>query len=83
MIRLWNRKEVFVGFSIDKFNEVLDILNRNNIQYKYKIINRNHLKQQDIGTNWEDTKYSGVYYVYVHKKDYDNVRTLLGNSNII
>ena len=36
MIRLWNRKEVFVGFSIDKFNEVLDILNRNNIQYNFR-----------------------------------------------
>mgnify|MGYP001247372425 CR=1 FL=1 len=82
MLRFWNRKEVYVGSSLEKFNEVIDLLRRNRIQYKYKIINRNYFKEQGSSTNWEDMKYSGVYYIYVHKKDYDNACTLLQNSNI-
>ncbi|NLK98537.1 MAG: hypothetical protein GX272_10750 [Epulopiscium sp.] len=83
MINIWNRKEIFVGFSVKKFNEILDLLSRNKIQYKYKIINRTHPKLEGMDTNWEDMKYSGVYYIYVHKKDYESARAVLQSSNIL
>jgi hypothetical protein len=82
MIIFLNRKEIYVGFSPEKFYEVLDVLTRNGIQYRYKIITRFHPSEESLHIHWEDVKYSNVYYVYVHKKDYDKACTVLENLKI-
>ena len=42
MIFIWNRKEVFVGNSMQKFSEIKDALTVSRIKYSYKVVNRNN-----------------------------------------
>ncbi|MDU2489492.1 MAG: hypothetical protein E7D27_02725 [Clostridium celatum] len=35
MIFIWNRKEVYNGFSIDEFNKIKEILSVKGIQYDF------------------------------------------------
>lgn len=77
MITIWNQKEVFVGYSLQKFNEVRSLLDVNKIKYKYRVVNHNSAylfssRRARTGTFGENMEYSNMYYVYVHKKDYDN-----------
>lgn len=85
MIMIWNRKEVFVGNSLQKFTEVRDTLSSNEIKYKYKVVDStspsyfgssNRARTGTFGVNMDYTK---TYYIYVHKNDYDNAQALLRN----
>jgi len=78
---LWNQKEVFVGYSLQKFNEVCNVLSDNKIKYKYKIVNHNsegissgRVRSGTLGANMD---YSITYYVYVHKKDFETACSVL------
>jgi len=76
MIMIWNQKEVFLGYSLEKFNEVREILSANKIEYKYRIVNRNSAylfasRRARTGTFGENPSYSSAYYIYLHKKDYE------------
>lgn len=77
---IWNQKEVFMGYSLQKFNEVRDILVANKIKYKYRVVNHNRGSRRGrTGTFGENMDYSNTYYIYVHKRDYDNACTVLQN----
>ena len=85
MILMWNRKEVFVGHSLQRFNEARYTLSSNGIKYKYKVVDNtspsyfgssNRARTGTFGINMD---YSKTYYIYVHKNDYNNASTLLGN----
>ena len=67
MIRFWNRFEVYVGFSLKKFNEIRDILEANDIKYSYSVTNRYSHPNRNEG----HSNYSKMYYIYVNKKDKD------------
>ena len=79
-------KQVFSGYSLDKYNKVLDALANNDIKYNTDI------KNQDNGaigrgatrasSYVSDTSmnYSKIYCVSVKKKDYDKAVFLI-NSN--
>jgi len=41
MIALWNRKELYYGFSVDRFSNIRSILSQNGIKYDSRIVNRN------------------------------------------
>lgn len=82
MIMLWNRNEVYTGFSMKRFSEVRDILSLNGIKYTYKVVNRNNSSGFDsnrsrIGTLGEKSQLAYEYYVYVHKNDYDNAYSII------
>lgn len=83
MIMIWNRKEVFVGNSLQKFTEVRDTLSSNEI--KYKVVDSTSpsyfgsSKRARTGTFGVNMDYTKTYYIYVHKNDYDNVQALLRN----
>ena len=80
MIMIWDQKEVFVGYSLQKFDEVCQILALNKIDYKHRLINNdNSSRRARTGTFGEKMEYSITYYVYVHKKDYDNACAVLRN----
>ncbi|MFL0268072.1 hypothetical protein [Candidatus Clostridium radicumherbarum] len=84
MIMLWNQKEVFVGYSLQKFNEIRQILSANKIKYKYRLVNNSNdylfsSRGARTGTFGENMNYSITYYVYVHKKDYENACAILKN----
>ena len=75
---IWNQKEVFMGYSLQKFNEVRNILIENKIKYKYKVVNNMSNSRQSItGSFGESMNYTNIYYIYVHKKDYDDAGVAL------
>lgn len=73
MIMIWNRKEVFVGWSIEQFYEVRRALAENKIKYDFKVTNNNNSGsgRGHMGSFGENMRYSTTNYVYVHKKDFD------------
>lgn len=85
MIMIWNRREVFVGNSLQTFNEVRYKLSSNKIKYDYKIVDStspnffgssNRARTGTYGVNMDLTK---TYYIYVHKNDYDKAQVSLRN----
>ena len=76
MIFIWNRKEVYNGFSIDDFNRIKDILSEREIKYDFRTVNRTTSSAFDstrgrIGSMGENLKYSYEYYIYVNKDNYE------------
>lgn len=68
----WNRREVYMGFSMKKFNEVRDILLANNIKYDYRLINYNSGNvRARFGSFGQNPEFEYEYYLYVHKNDYE------------
>lgn len=87
MIMIWNRKEIFVGTSSQRFNEVRDILSSEGINYTYKVEDgnsssvfgtSNSARTGTLGINLALTK---TYYIYVHKKEYDKAGYVLRNQH--
>ena len=70
MIFIWNRKEVYNGFSIDYFRTV----NRTTSSAFDSTRGR-------IGSMGENLKYSYEYYIYVNKDNYDEAVFLINNYN--
>lgn len=78
----WNQKEVFVGNSMQKFSEIRYALSSNKIDYKYNIVNHESSMitgsiRSKAGSFGENIDYSNLYYVYVHKKDYEKACAIL------
>ena len=40
MIAFWNRKEVYMGYSMNECGEIRSILAANSIKFTYKVVNR-------------------------------------------
>lgn len=83
MIMIWNRKEVFVGNSLQRFNEVRYILSSNGIKYDYRVVDStspsyfgssSRARTGTLGINMDLAK---TYYLYVHKNDYDSAHALI------
>lgn len=71
MIMIWNRKEIFVGYSSQKFNEIRHTLSAYGIEYTYRLVDIHaNSTRGSIGTFGENLDYSITYYIYVHKRDY-------------
>jgi len=54
----WNRREVYVGTSIEKFDEIIGALITNKIKYKYTVSG---------GRGFITT--AQMRYIFIHKKD--------------
>ena len=85
MIMFWNQKEVFVGNGMKGFCETREALAVNKIKYKYRVINSSGgsffaSRRATLGDFGVDMADSNMYYVYVHKQDYDNARAVLRRS---
>jgi len=82
MIGFWNRREVFIGNSLQKFSETREMLEGNAIKYKYKVASDSHksafattrARTSSFGQNMD---FSRTYYIYVHKKDYEKASFIL------
>ncbi|MHC1683070.1 MAG: hypothetical protein AB6733_09000 [Clostridiaceae bacterium] len=71
MIMIWNRKELFMGYSLQKFSEIRHTLSVNGIKYTYRLVDiHNGSTRGSFGTFGENLDYSITYYIYVHKRDY-------------
>ncbi len=69
MIMLWNRKEVYNGFDIGQLARVRDTLSAANIRYIYKTV-----WQGGLRGGFSNLALSTIYYVYVHKRDFDRAQ---------
>ena len=72
MIAFWNRKEVFAGFDLGHLARVRDTLAAAGIRYFYKAVWHGGGRARNlIGSYGENPSFSSMYYVYVHKDDFD------------
>ncbi len=83
MITIFNRKEICVCKSMERFNEIRNILIKNNIKYTYRVMDRNSSnvvgsQRGRTGTFGQYMNASKTYYIYVHKNDYDDAMGLVG-----
>lgn len=82
MIMFWNQKEVFLGTSLQKFSEIRNLLTANKIGYKYKIVDqvgehRHGANRVRTGNSNINIEHSHLYYIYVHKKDYEKASDII------
>lgn len=83
MITVFNRREVYNGFSMQEQAKVRDILAQNGIRYYTRVVNP--VSPGGFGRTRGEMGYWGnnmdfmyEYYIYVHKKDYDKAKYLIG-----
>lgn len=77
MILFWNWREVYVGVSIQKFNEIRNLLRSQDIRYQTKTRDSS-ARDQGLGrgrrgSTGENRKFSKTYSIYVHRRDYERV----------
>jgi len=82
---VWNRHEVYAGFDLIRFNQVLDLLVSKQIKYQYRTMNQTsrgrgigQSSRAHFGTAGVNLDFSIMYYIYVHKKDADRASWLIG-----
>lgn len=76
MITIFNRKEVYAGFSMEECGKIRDVLAANKIKYDFKCTSSNSSgifssTRSRMGSFGENIEYSYSYYVYVRKDDYE------------
>ena len=79
----FNKVEVYHGFSIDEFFKVREILERNGIKYKDKVIDPSlqwvgpGTKRGNFGSFGMNRDYEKQYVVFVRKKDAEYAKYLI------
>lgn len=81
----WNRDLLYRGTSMERYNEIKNILELNNIKYKIKIENKNKdlgplMDKAIIGTLGQKENFSYEYSIFVNKENYEYARHLINNS---
>ena len=76
MITILNRERIYIGYDMKKFAEVRAVLEQNGIPYRFKLFTNT----VNYGKNFE---FSTEYAVYVHKRDAEQARKLLGSGKIV
>jgi len=82
MITIWNQREVFIGNPSKELKSTTDTLSKNKIKYKCRIFSADSvhfLNSKILSLDFFNVKNdtSRIYYVYVHKKDFDNAVSIL------
>ncbi|MBE6021789.1 MAG: hypothetical protein E7231_00990 [Cellulosilyticum sp.] len=77
MITFWNRKEIYIGHSLERYSEICNILATNGMAYTYKIVDRQAHRKRSIGSIGMDSELRYMYYIYVHQKDFDLAKRML------
>lgn len=76
-------KSVWIGTSMEKFNQVRDALNSKSIPYKYKVRNRlgqcngRGTTRSKMGSFGISQEHIYQYEVYVYKKDFELAKHLV------
>ena len=83
MITIFNRKELFITYSMKKQSEIRDALYNNNIDYQIKTIDRmspspfSSGSRGRVGTFGQNMNINYEYIFYVRKIDYDNAKFII------
>ena len=80
----WNKDLLYRGTSIERYNEIKNILELNNIKYKIKIENKNKdigplMDKAIIGTLGQKENFSHEYSIFVNKENYEYAHYLINN----
>lgn len=83
MITIFNRKEIYLTYSMSEQAKIRDKLSRSNIKYYVRTINRMSPSPFASGMRGRtgsfgqniDLKYE--YIIYVHKKDYEQAKYVI------
>ena len=83
MITFFNSESLWIGFEMDRFNQIRDALDNNSIPYKYKV--RNHLGQfsgrgtirGSKGSFGNSTEQMYQYEILVYKKDFEQAKFVI------
>lgn len=81
MITIFNREEVYNGFSMEKFSRIRDILQANHIKYNYKCVSQNR-GRETFGTFGRNLNFLYEYYVFVHKDDYEQACYMINQNKL-
>lgn len=81
----WNRDLLYKGTSMERFNEIRNILELNNIKYKIKIENKNKaigplMDKAIIGTLGQKEDFSYEYSILVNKENYEYANYLINQK---
>jgi hypothetical protein len=71
MIAFWNRKEVLLATTLQRFNEARGFLKEKGIPYTYRVTSNYPDRLGPFSSTPFNLEYSKLYYVYVHKKDFE------------
>lgn len=74
----WNKVEIYCGFSLKDFSELRDVLALKGVKNDYRLVNYN-CRRSGHPANRINNDRSIQYYLYVHKKDYDQAMYLTSN----
>ena len=83
MFTFFNTESLWIGFEMDRFNQIRDALDNNSIPYKYKV--RNHLGQfsgrgtirGSKGSFGNPTEQMYQYEILVYKKDFEQAKFVI------
>ncbi|MCQ2480024.1 MAG: hypothetical protein MJ120_05225 [Clostridia bacterium] len=82
MITIFNRKELFITYSMEKQAELRSTLAKNGIDYKIKTVNFNGNtfgagSRAHTGSFAVDQTYAYEYIFYVKRADYEKAKNLV------
>ncbi len=85
IITFWNRREVYMGYSMERCSDIRSILSQHAIKYQCKAVSRHNSRvQPGVGGILKglDEKVESryLYYVYVHKTDYDKACKVIADK---
>ncbi|HZX21111.1 MAG TPA: hypothetical protein VFF25_01845 [Clostridia bacterium] len=82
MITIFNRKELYMTFSMEEQSNIRQVLSQNNIDYYIKTINR--MSPSLLGSSrgrrgsfGQNMSLNYEYIIYVHKRDYDTAKYII------
>ncbi len=80
---LFNKEDVYIGYSMEELAKVREILSRESIEYRYKIINSStpglgrSATRGNLGSRGMKMDYDKQYVVSVKKSDYETAKYLV------
>lgn len=76
-INIFTQKVLYSGYSLEEVKRITCILKQNQIEYEVKEWNKRSLTGRNGGTFGELEKYSTIYKICVHHKDFDEAEFLV------
>jgi hypothetical protein len=83
---LFNKEDVYIGYSIEELSKVRDTLENEGIKYSYKVVNRSGqwsrrgTRRGTFGSYGINMDYEKQYTVYVHRKDFERAKHLVNRA---
>ena len=81
----WKRREIYMGASLEEYAEVRRKLAAAGLRYDIKSVNRFGssagrilpMGRATMDAMTQNSEYMNIYYVYVHKDDYDRAMEVI------